>query len=412
MMIEYTSFSLPNGLRVVHNYDANTSQCAVNMLYDVGSRDESPHRTGMAHLFEHLMFGGSVNVPDFDYAIDMASGTNNAFTSTDVTCFYDILPSENIATALWAESDRLLSPLLESSLEVQRRVVIEEFKQTCLNKPYGDAGHHLRSLLYESHPYRWPTIGLTPRHIEQVTPDDIHRFFQAYYSPQRAVLAVSGSVTLDILKELANKYFSDIPSRTPAPHPADNEPPVTSPRRLTVKGKVPQARIYIAFHAPALLHPDYPTSDIITDILASGRSSRFYRQLVMNSPLFTHADACVAGTDHTGYLLVTAHLADASGQSVDRAEKMLWEQLDDFILNVSDTELQRALIRFDSNRTFSHLNFTAKARELAYCALRQQDINEISTPYQHLTKARIRRIASDIINRQRACTLIYLPENA
>ncbi len=410
-MIEYSSFTLPNGLRVVHNFDGSTLQCAVNIIYDVGSRDEQPAHTGIAHLFEHLMFGGSENVPDFEYALEMASGVNNAFTTPDHTCFYDILPSQNLATALWVESDRMLAPRLEASLEIQRRVVIEEFKETCLNRPYGDVSHLMRSLLYSSHPYRWPTIGLAPEHIADATPELIRHFFESYYSPRRAVLAISGSAPLDTVKDLVFRYFNDIPPRTPAPHPADNEPPVTAPRRLTVRRRVPQARIYIAFHSPALNHPDYAASDIITDILASGRSSRFIRRLVMDSPLFTYADASISGSHHGGFMLISAHITDASPEAVDLAEKILWQQLDDFIITVSDAELQRALVRFDSNRTFAHLSFAAKARELATTTLYGRDINTVSSDYHRLTTQQLRRVATDIFRREAACTLLYLPEN-
>ena len=217
-MIEYTTFTLPNGLRVVHHYDPTPSQVAVNVLYNVGARDEDPAHTGMAHLFEHLMFGGSANVPSFDHALEMAGARNNAWTSNDFTNFYATVPKENIETVLWAESDRMLSPLLtDESLEVQRGVVIEEFKQTCLNKPFGDIGHHLRALLYRVHPYRYPTIGREISHIENVTLEQVRRFFFSHYAPNNAVLAIAGPIPLELARELVEKWFATIPRRDVAP---------------------------------------------------------------------------------------------------------------------------------------------------------------------------------------------------
>ena len=211
-MIETTRFELGNGLRFVHNYDGNTAMVAVNVLYNVGARDERGDLTGLAHLFEHLMFGGSVNIPDFDGAIERAGGKNNAWTSNDFTNFYDILPAQNAETAFWLESDRMLSPsFADRTLEVQRSVVTEEFKQQCLNRPYGDLSHHLRKLVYTAHPYSWPVIGKTPEHIARVTPQDTREFFFSHYAPNNAVVAVSGNITAEETRRLAEKWFGDIP---------------------------------------------------------------------------------------------------------------------------------------------------------------------------------------------------------
>ncbi len=407
-MIEFTLSTLPNGLRVVHHFDGSTSQAAFNLLYNVGSRDESPCRTGMAHLFEHLMFGGSANVPDYDYAIEMAGGTNNAWTSPDFTNFYDILPAANIATAFWAESDRMYRPLLQSSLDVQRSVVIEEFKQVCLNKPYGDTGHLLRDMLYRIHPYRWPTIGLTTDHIEAVTLSDIEQFFHSHYAPNNAVLAVTGPVQLSQVQDLADKWFGNLEPRAIAPRTYAAEPDITQPRRKEVRCNVPQTRIYIAFPMPAQSHPDYKVADLITDILASGNSSRFYRRLVMGTDIFTHADASVSGSEEPGFLLVSARIGDDTDSCIAEAESRLWHEIN--LLadgDVSESELQRAVNRFESNRTFANISFVAKARELALCAMRGDDINTITPQYRAITTSDITRVARAVMQPQRACTLIY-----
>jgi len=409
-MTDYTLFTLPNGLRVAHHFDGTTSQAAFNLLYNVGSRDESADMTGMAHLFEHLMFGGSAHVPDYDYAIEMASGTNNAWTSCDHTDFYDILPGCNIETAFWTESDRMLAPTLHRSIEVQRRVVMEEFKQVCLNKPYGDAAHHLRSLLYTVHPYRWPTIGRELNHIERITLRDAESFFHTHYSPGNAVLAIAGPVELTRVQDLAEKWFGSIPARPVAPRTYPTEPEISAPRRLEIRGNVPQTRIYIAFPMPGQNHPDYKVADIITDILASGNASRFYRRLVMGSGLFTHADASVSGSDEPGFLLITARVAGNSDTTVAQAETMLWQQIEQLTVHgVEITELQRALNRFESNRTFASIGFAGIARELALCTMRGIDINSVTADYRTITPADITRVATALLTPARSCTLIYRP---
>lgn len=409
-MIDYTLFELENGLRVVHHRDDTTGSVALNLLYNVGARDESPDLTGMAHLFEHLMFGGSVNVPDYDYSLEMAGGTNNAWTSNDFTNFYDTVPAGNEETAFWAESDRMLSlAFSEKSLEVQRGVVMEEFKQVCLNKPYGDMGHHLRSLIYTSHPYRYPTIGRELSHIERVTMADVKDFFYSHYAPNNAVLAVTGNITLERTRELAEKWFGPIPRRELKPRTYAPEPVQTAPRRKVVEADVPQTRLVIAFPMAAATHPDYRVADLLTDILASGNSSRFYRELVMGTDLFTAADASVAGTDEPGFLMVHACLrGSGDDRSVAEAEKALWAQLDRIAAGgCTDEELERALNRFETNAAFSQLSYLAKARELAKCVMQGVEINNIVADYRRITPDDIRRVASDLLRRERSNTLVY-----
>lgn len=411
-MTDFTIFTLDNGLRVVHHYDPEPSHVCLNLLYNVGARDESPRLTGMAHLFEHLMFGGSRNVDSFDYHLEMAGGTNNAWTTNDFTNFYDIIPLANVETAFWAESDRMLEPsLTPESLETQRSVVIEEFKQTCLNKPYGDTGHLLRGLLYKTHPYRIPTIGKEPGHISRVTLADAKDFFYSHYAPNNAVLAIAGPLTLDETERLALKWFGPIPRREIAPRLYAPEAEITEPRQLEIKAKVPQTRIHIAFPMDAYLHPDYRVADLITDILASGNSARFTRELVMGTDLFTSADASISGSEEPGFLLISGSLRRDDQTSVEAAERALWEQIDRIAsCEVDQRELQRALNRFESNLTFSQLNYVAIARELAKATIHGEDINSIVPAYRSVTTADILRVASRLLRRNRSCTLIYRPE--
>ena len=366
-MINYSRFTLDNGLRVVHNLDDSTAMVAVNILYNVGSRDESPEMTGLAHLFEHLMFAGSANIPDFDAEMERAGGINNAWTSNDFTNFYDVAPAQNVETLLWLESDRMLGlAFSDKELEVQRRVVIEEFKQTCLNRPYGDLSHKLRSLIYREHPYRYPTIGKEVAHIEKVTEQDVRDFFYRHYAPNNAVLAISGNISLERTKELVQKWFGDIPRRDIPARKYLPEPPVTSPRRLEVTGNVPQAMVVIAFPMPGYGEDGYVECDLITDLLASGKSSRFYRNLVMGtapiasdlaqpasleaqesvssesiagqnstSPagkplracdIFADADASIMGSEEPGFLMLKARLTDSSDSTIALAERLLLDQ--------------------------------------------------------------------------------------
>lgn len=408
-MITFSRFTLPNGLRVVHHHDPGTAMVAVNILYNVGARDESPDMTGLAHLFEHLMFGGSANVPEFDAAIERAGGMNNAWTSNDFTNFFDIVPAANVETPFWLESDRMLSlAFSEKALEVQRHVVIEEFKQVCLNRPYGRLAHELRSLLYERHPYRWPTIGLEFSHIEKVTLADEKRFFLSHYAPNNAVLSVAGNVSESKVRELAEKWFAPIPRRDIAPRLYPKEPPVGEPRRRIVTGTAPQTAVFIAFPMPGYGHPDYIPCDLITDILASGRSSRFFKRLVMPGRLFSEADASISGSEEPGYLLLSAKLLREGEDAEAQAERMLLDEFRDIAVNgVSDTELERAVNRFESNFTFGSLSFLAKAQNLALSEMHGENINDTVARYRAVTPDDIRRAAASLTV---PVTLIYRPD--
>lgn len=411
-MIEINRFTLPNGLRVVHNYDSATAMVALNVLYNVGAKDENPQMTGLAHLFEHLMFGGSANIPDFDNAIERAGGWNNAWTNNDYTNFYDVVPAHNAETAFWIESDRMLALAFnEKSLEVQRHVVIEEFKEVCLNKPYGNMGHHLRSLIYSQHPYRYPTIGKEISHIEKVTLQNIKDFFYSHYAPNNAVLAVSGHINFDDTLHLVEKWFSDIPSRSIAQRNYQSEPIQNEERRKVISGKVPQTAIVKAFRMPDYYSPDYIPCDIITDLLASGRSSRFYRNLLMGTDLFTEIDASICGSDEPGHLILNAKLAKNDSDSIKRAEElMLSEALSITNGSLTEYELTRTINRFESNFTFGSINFLSKAQALAMSEMHNEDINNTVSRYRKISHNKIIEVAQEIFKPQNCSTLIYNPE--
>lgn len=299
----------------------------------------------------------------------------------------------------------------ERSLEVQRGVVLEEFKQVCLNRPYGDMSHLLRSMLYSVHPYRYPTIGKEPGHIERVTMDDVKRFFYSHYAPNNAVLAVAGNISLERTRELAEKWFGPIPRRQVAPREYGAEPLRTSPERMTVYRDVPQTCIVIAFPMGAYGDKQYISADLITDILASGRSSRFYRELIMGSDIFTEADASIAGTEEPGYLMVTGRLREDSNEALEQAEKALWERLGELTANgVSDHELLRAQNRYESNYLFSQLSPLSKVQTLAMAVMHGENPDDIVRRYRSLTAADILEAARDIIVPERAVTLVVRPK--
>lgn len=406
-MIEVNRFTLPNGLRVVHHYDSATAMVALNILYDVGARDESPELTGMAHLFEHLMFGGSVNVPDYDTAIEAAGGSNNAWTSDDFTNFYDILPAQNVETAFWLESDRMLGlAFSEKSLEVQRNVVMEEFKQVCLNQPYGDLFHHLRAMVYKTHPYRYPVIGSEPAHIARVTQDDVREFFYSHYAPNNAVLAVTGCISFDETRRLAEKWFGGIPRRDIAPRLYAPEAAQREARRNEVSGNVPQTMIVKAFRMPGFGEKGYVECDIITDLLASGRSSRFYRNLIMGTNMFTDADASIAGFVEPGFLMLNALVND--GVDIAEAEEVLHREaarLADGSL--SEYELARTINRFESQRVLSQMGYRKKASPIARAEMLGYDVNAVVSQYRAVTVDDIENAIREVIVPESCSTLIY-----
>lgn len=409
-MIKVNRFTLPNGLRVVHHEDSATAMVALNILYNVGSRDESPEMTGMAHLFEHLMFGGSEHIMHYDKELERAGGTNNAWTNCDYTNFYDIIPGHNVETAFWLESDRMNGlAFSEKALEVQRHVVCEEFKQVCLNQPYGDLSHYLNALAYTTHPYRTPVIGKELSHIERVTNDDVRNFFHAHYAPNNAVLAVTGNISLDRVKELAEKWFSPIPSREIAPRNYQQEPKQTSPRKMTVSGRVPNTAVVIAYHMPGFHSREYTVCDTITDLLSAGYASRFYRNLMLGTEMFNRCDASITGSMEPGLLLLQGYLRD--GVNPQDAIDRLNEEALSLVQSPPDFhELERVKNNYEATQTFSQMSYVNLAANFAQCEMNGIDLQDLITMHRSVTVDEIIETTRSIITPDNSSTLIYNPE--
>ncbi len=407
-MIQVNRYTLANGLRIVHNEDDSTQMVALNLLYDVGARDEDPSHTGFAHLFEHLMFGGSLHIPDYDTPVQNAGGENNAWTNNDITNYYITLPHQNVETGFWLESDRMLSlDFSPKSLEVQRQVVIEEFKQRNLNQPYGDASHLLRELAYESHPYRWPTIGKEIAHIAQATLEEVKDFFYRFYAPNNAILAVTGHISFEETIRLAEKWFGPIPARNISPRQLPIEKPQTAVRRKTVERKVPVDAIYMAFHMSNRMHPDYYVYDMITDILSNGRSSRFIQSLVQEQKLFTSIDAYISGSLDEGLLHVTGKPVE--GVSLEQAEEAIWKELEKMkTVPVSEQELEKVKNRYESEQIFNNINYLNVATNLAFFELtgKAEDINEEVGKYRAVTAEQIQATSARCFVPEN-CSILY-----
>lgn len=407
-MIQVNRYTLANGLRIVHNEDDSTQMVALNLLYDVGARDEDPSHTGFAHLFEHLMFGGSLHIPDYDTPVQNAGGENNAWTNNDITNYYITLPHQNVETGFWLESDRMLSlDFSPKSLEVQRQVVIEEFKQRNLNQPYGDASHLLRELAYESHPYRWPTIGKEIAHIAQATLEEVKDFFFRFYAPNNAILAVTGHISFEETIRLAEKWFDPIPARNISPRQLPAEKPQTAVRRKTVERKVPVDAIYMAFHMSNRMHPDYYVYDMITDILSNGRSSRFIQSLVQEQKLFTSIDAYISGSLDEGLLHVTGKPVE--GVSLEQAEEAIWKELEKMkTVPVSEQELEKVKNRYESEQIFNNINYLNVATNLAFFELtgKAEDINEEVGKYRAVTAEQIQATSARCFVPEN-CSILY-----
>lgn len=408
-MVNFSRFKLDNGLTVLVHEDHTTAMAVVNILYKVGARDESPDKTGFAHLFEHLMFGGSVNIPNYDAPLQAAGGENNAFTTNDITNYYITLPANNLETAFWLESDRMLSLAFSNqSLEVQRQVVCEEFKQRYLNQPYGDVWLKLRPLAYKVHPYRWATIGKELKHIEEATMEDVKAFFKKYYTPQNAVMVVAGAVQLDEVKQLAQKWFGDIPSGEPVVRDIPKEPQQVEARFERVKADVPVDAIYIAFHGPERMEADYYAADLITDILSRGASSRLYRALVKEHQLFSEINAYMMGSIDSNLVVVEGkplpHL------SLEEAEQHIWQQLDRLKEErIEEQELQKVKNKVESTMLFSELSILDKAMNLAFFEMlsKAEDYNREVEKYSAVSSEDILRVANAVFRKENSSTLYY-----
>jgi zinc protease len=410
-MVPFTRHILSNGLRVIVHEDKTTPLVAVNVLYYVGSRDEQPDKTGFAHLFEHLMFAGSKNAPDFDGPLQHAGGENNAYTTNDYTTFYEIVPAENVETALWLESDRMLAlSISKKALNVQRKVVVEEFKETCLNEPYGDAWHHLSAMTYREHPYRWPVIGLVPEHIENASIDDVRQFYKHWYTPNNAVLAIAGNIETGEILKLVEKWFGAIPS---GPNPVRRfpaEPPQKAPVRLEVKAAVPAHAVYVAYRMPARLDPDFYAVDLLSDVLAQGHSSRLYRNLLKERRVFSQIDAYITANVDPGLLVIEGRPAE--GVTPDAALEAIQGELDALKKAPIETrELEKIQHRFESTVVFSETSVLNKAQNLAYYEAldRAELMNEETELYLKVTPADLQRVADEIFRLDNSATLIYVP---
>lgn len=411
-MVDFSRTILPNGLRVLVHEDHSTPLVAVNISYFVGSRDEQADKTGFAHLFEHLMFAGSKNVPDFDGPLQHAGGENNAYTTNDYTTFYEILPAENLETALWLESDRMLAlSINKKALSVQQKVVVEEFKETCLNEPYGDSWHHLSEMMYHEHPYRWPVIGLKPEHVEHATIDDVRHFYRQWYTPNNAVLSIAGKVNTQEVLGLVEKWFSAIPGGPVVQRQLPVEPPQSGPVRREVKAAVPATAIFLAFRMPARLQAEFYPVDLLSDVLAQGHSSRLYRRLLKERPLFSQIDAFVTANLDPGLFIVEGRPAD--GVAVDTALNAVWEELEDLKNNpIPERELEKIKHRFESTVVFSEMSALNKAQNLSYYELMSHAelMNEETETYLQLSPADLQRAAQEIFRSDNSATLVYVPE--
>ncbi len=411
-MIEHEVFRLDNGLTVIFHPDHTTNVAVVNLLYKVGSRDESPDMTGMAHLFEHLMFEGSVNVPVFDKPLEMAGGTSNAFTNNDYTNYYIIIPKDNIETALWLESDRMLSlDFRQEKLDIQKNVVIEEYKETVLNQPYGDDYKHLMKLAYKVHPYRWIVIGEDFHHIEKVTLDDVKEFFFKYYAPNNAILSIAGDFELEQIKDLVNKWFGDIPRRDVPVRVYPQEPDQTGMREETVRRNVPYDKVIMGFHYFSRLEFGYYVCDVITDLLAEGESSRLYQSLVKKKQVFSDVDAYITGRLDKGLVVIEGILKE--GVSPGVGVEAIWEELEKISTDpISDYEYEKIKNNIEADFQYNKVSIRSRAHALAYyqmlgdVLLYDLDLQR----YNNVSKQDIVTYSRMIFQPHRANVLYYLHE--
>lgn len=408
-MVNFERFVLDNGLVVLVHEDHTTPMAVMNILYDVGARDEDERMTGFAHLFEHLMFEGSKNIPNYDGPLQKAGGSNNAFTSNDITNYYLTVPAQNIETGFWLESDRMLElAFLQEKLDIQKKVVIEEYKQRYLNQPYGDIWLLLRPLVYKKHPYLWPTIGKEIKHIEDATLEDVKQFFFTHYAPNNANLVVAGNVTVSQVKELAEKWFGSIPMRDVPKRNLPVEPQQTEERRLSVEKDVPADMLTLAFNMPGRRHPDYIVYDLITDVLSSGNTSRLYQTLVKEKQIFTDVGAYVMGSMDPGLVVISGKVDKKF--TIAQAEKAVWDVLDELKTNkIPEVELQKVKNKLDTREKFSLMSILTIAQKLASSEL-LGDANKINTEleeYNQVSTDDILRISQEVFKKDNSSVLEY-----
>ena len=406
-MVHFDRFTLSNGLKVIFHKDTTTPMAVVNTLYDIGARDEDESKTGFAHLFEHLMFGGSINIPDFDAPLQNAGGESNAFTSNDITNYYDVIPKQNIETALWLESDRMLSlAFTEKSLEVQRNVVIEEFKQRYLNQPYGDVWLELRPLAYEVHPYKWATIGKELKHIEDATMEDVKSFFKKYYSPSNAILCIAGNFELHEVKQLVEKWYGDIPSGIKPARLLPKEPIQKIFKEKIIERSVPTDAFYYAFKMPERRDPNFYVADLLSDALGRDKSSRLYVRLKKELKLVSEISSYILGSLDEGLLLISGKLND--GITFEQLDNALWEELENVkAKQFSETELNRLLIKIRTSKEFQDQGLLNRAMNLCTFELLgdAEGINQEAALYNSITPKAIQNSAKEILT-MKNCSIL------
>ena len=412
-MIDFKSFTLDNGLQVIVHEDPNSAMAVVNVMYDVGSRDEDIDKTGLAHLFEHLMFGGSQHIPTYDMALQQVGGDNNAYTTPDVTNYYCTLPTANLETAFWLESDRMLGlSINQKVLSVQQKVVIEEFKERYLNQPYGDVWLKLYDLAYTQHPYRWPTIGKEPNHIAKTTIEEVKAFFEKFYTPQNAVLVVAGAVKYEKVKKLSEKWFAPIASGPTYQRALPKEPLQNSPRNLRIAADVPLNALYKAYHMPGRLSPEYHTVELMMDILGGGKSSRLYTQLVDTQQYFNTIGAYITGTTDPGLCIISGRLNN--GITFEAAE----EAIQDIVATLQSQpipadELEKAKNQAEAYHVFSAVDLLHRTQELAMATVLGDTnlVNSETESIHKVTSVAIQHTAQRILNADH-CSTIYYQSNS
>lgn len=413
-MINFEQQTLSNGLKVIVHQDKSSPLAIVNILYKVGARDENPDKTGFAHLFEHFMFEGSVNIPDFDTPLQLAGGENNAFTNNDITNYYDLLPATNVETAFWLESDRMLSLNFdEQSLETQKKVVMEEFKEHYINQPYGDVWHKISEMAYKVHPYRWPTIGKELSHIEKVTMEDFKKFFFHYYRPNNATLVVAGNVAPNDIFNLAEKWFGSIPrGEKEVTRNLPAEPVQTEKRILEVHSSVPVNAIYKTWKMCGRHHQDYYATDLLRDILSTGDSSRLFRTLVKEKKLFSSVAAYLSETIDDGLFFIEGKLNE--GVSMEQAENAIQDVVNELATStINETELTKVKNKMESLLAFSDTNVLNRAMNLAYADMlgNPNGVNEDMEKYRNVSSKHLREVAEKVFREEQSCVLRYFAKN-
>ena len=408
-MIHFTEFTLDNGLRCIVHEDFSTPMAVLNVMYDVGSRDEDAAHTGFAHLFEHLMFSGSVNIPSYDEPLQRVGGENNAFTSADVTNYYLSLPAANLETGFWLESDRMLNlAFSENGLEVQRKVVVEEFKQSYLNQPYGDVWLQLKPLAYHTHPYQWNTIGKEIAHIENAVMDDVRGFFKKHYAPQNAVLVVAGAVSAADVRQLAEKWFGPIAGGLAYQRQLPQEPAQAEARHLTAQAEVPLSALYKAYHMPARGDARYHAVDLLSDMLGHGKSARLHQRLVKEQALFNNISSSLTGSLDPGLLVISGKLNE--GVDIKAADAAVEAVVAEFLTEDVDAhELEKVKNQAESSLVFGEIDLLNRAMNLAYSKLQGDAnlVNDESRRIQAVTVADVRAMAQLVLRPENCNTLYY-----